>query len=75
MSMLYYQWGSRSSETACVNAPASRLGGGNSRVLASWLETRRSNRCRGSSAVPVEPLPHVAESNHNVTFRRIHNEG
>ena len=28
MSMVYYHWGSRSSETACVSALASRLGGG-----------------------------------------------
>ena len=34
MPMVYYYWGSRSSEAAFVEAPASRLGGGNSRVLA-----------------------------------------
>ena len=28
MSMVFYHWGSRSSETACVRAPASGLGGG-----------------------------------------------
>ena len=35
MSMVYYHWASRSSETACVRAPASWLGG----VLSGFVST------------------------------------
>ena len=57
MSMVYHDWGSRSSKTACVRGPAQLTGGGDSRVLTVRQGTRSGGRCRGSRTTPVKPPP------------------
>ena len=57
MSMVFYQCGSRSSETVCVRAPTSRLGG---RTLGYWKYNREQEAATGAAAlVPRQwsPLP------------------
>ena len=48
LSMICYHWGSRSPETACVSAPASRLGGGAPRF---WQYDRRREAAVGAAAL------------------------
>ena len=71
--MVCYHWGSRSPETACVSAPASRLGGefpdsgstiGNEK---QWPVTRLLYHASGTP-------PNVAENNNNMTIRRIYSK-
>ena len=68
--MVCYHWGSRSPETACVSALASRLGG-EFPDSGSTIGTISSGRCHGSCITPVEPPLNVAENN-NMTIRRIY---
>ena len=70
--MVCYHWGSRSPETACVSALASRLGG-EFPDSGSTIGTISSGRCHGSCITPVEPPLNVAENN-NMTIRRIYNK-
>ena len=75
MSMLYYQWGSRSSETACVSAPAGRLGGG---APGFWQYDRRRKAAAGAAALVSRqwnPPSNVTENNNNMTVRRMYNKG
>ena len=71
LSMVCYHRGSRSPETACFSAPASRLGG---EAPGFWQYDRRREAAAGAAALdftPVEPPPNVAENN-NMTIRRIY---
>ena len=66
-----YHWGSRSPDTACVSAPASRVGGG---APGLWQYDRRREAAAGAMALVSRqwnPPPNVAENN-NMTIRRIY---
>ena len=72
LSMVCYHWGSRSPETACVSAPASRLGG---EAPGFWQYDSRREAAAGAAALVSRqwnPPPNVAEN--NVTIRRIYNK-
>ena len=73
MSMVFYHWGSRSSETAYVRAPAGRLGG---RTLGYWQCDRGREAAAGAAAlVPRQwSLPPDVAENNNMTNRRIYNK-
>ena len=46
--LVFYDWGSRSPETACVSAPASRLGG---EAPGFWQYDRRREAAAGAAAL------------------------
>ena len=69
MSMVYYHWGSRSSETACATSSASGLGGG---TLVCWQYDREREAAAGAAAlVPRQwtPPPDVADNNNMTTSK------
>ena len=74
LSTVCYHWGSRSPETACVSAPASRLGGG---APGFWQYDRRREAASGAAALVSRqrnPPPNVAENSNNMTIGRIYNK-
>ena len=74
MSMVFYHWGSRSSETALVRAPTSRLGGGTPGYCQ--YDRQRESAAGVAALIPRQwiPPPNVAENINNMTIRRIHNK-
>ena len=73
LSMVCYHWGSRSPETACVSAPASRLGGG---APGFWQYDRRREAAAGAAALVSRQWnpPPTSQNNNNMTIRRIYNK-
>ena len=73
LSMVRYQWGSRSPETACVSAPASLLGGGAPRFRQ--YDRRREAAAGGAALVSRQwnPPTNVVDNN-NMTIRRIYHK-
>lgn len=73
--MLYYHWGSRSSETACNRAPASWLGEGESRgtgIMIGNGKQRSVLQLSYYARSPPLPLSNVVDNNNKMTSRRIH---
>lgn len=65
--MVYYNWGSRSSETAYNRVPASWLEGKLS-GFGSTMGDERQRRFRSSRATPVEPPPYAAKDINNMAM-------
>ena len=68
-----YHWGSRSPETACVSAPASRLGGelpDSGSTIGDEKQRPVPRLSYHASGIP----PNVAANNNNMTIRRIYNK-
>ena len=71
--LVFYDWGSRSPETACVSAPASRLGG---ESHGFWQYDRRRETAAGAAALVSRQWnpPPTSQENNNMTIRRIYNK-
>ena len=72
--MVCYHWGSRSPETACVSASASRLGGEFPDSGSTIGDEKQRPVSRLLYHASGTPPPNVAENNNIMTFRRTYNK-
>ena len=63
--MVYHYWGSRSSETACVRAPASRLGGGELSGTGIVIGNEKKRQVPRFKYCASTAPPNVAENNYD----------